>query len=804
MYRLLFIVIGLLGLLSCGESEDGASDFADMTEADSGLPDGDFDTEDRELRLLPSHLELVPGLRYKLTLLHDSELAEGPEWTVTGGVQIEEGTVVELIAVEAGEFTVSAKLDGLEATMTGVVRESKWKEVFVGGYSTCALTHEGKLYCVGQVGALAGEFAFPLATSTPVELSVPEPVKDVALDFGTMCILGESGSVFCRGENTEGQVGDRTRVYRTSWRKVDVDAPFTEIQAGSKFFCGLTDESRMWCWGTLNHLKWPVPRSIAGGPWDSMGVGDWHVCAIKDGDAYCWGNNIWGQLGMGDQENRDVPTKVVWSSNSPRVELRQVMGGRTFTCGLGVEKVHCWGDGEHHVLGYDPRDGYSFFPSSTSISRAEKLSSAYLSSCIVTDQKKGVCWGSNKDATLGNGAKGVEGKYELGETLWQEISMGDFHACGLTYAGEIACWGADFHGQVGSGRDLHIHQPKLIGAGFKRVESGINHTCAVRTNGDVVCWGENALFQVSSPNTTWFGMTTANVPPATDVATTRYGTCALVEGQMSCWGLNHSGELGAETYSLLQVPSEPKFGPFDEIVGGTSTILARDPSDWWYIGNAGSKTLSPYSLVRRPYRFPEILHESETYAIEGVSLGSEHACALLRDQGGLAYCFGSDELGRLGPNRSSAGRAPLPGTYTEVSAGWAHTCGQTTQDEVNCFGFFGREDVYGTTPFEVSGTFQKLSSRGPFTCGIKEGEVFCWGSNDWGNTGVPASDSVTNATRVSLPSFATDISTGFRHACALVGDEIWCWGDDSYGQITASTHYVLSPTVWSDDLVSTR
>src|SRR5882724_961023 len=86
---------------------------------------------------------------------------------------------------------------------------------------------------------------------------------------------------------------------------------------------------------------------------------------------------------------------------------------------------------------------------------------------------------------------------------------------------------------------------------FKMVAAGAKHTCALRPTGEVVCWGLNTSGQLG------FGAPSNWMPPgavlgitnAVAIAAGGYHTCALiVGGTVLCWGNNRHGELGDETY----------------------------------------------------------------------------------------------------------------------------------------------------------------------------------------------------------------------------------------------------------------
>jgi alpha-tubulin suppressor-like RCC1 family protein len=94
------------------------------------------------------------------------------------------------------------------------------------------------------------------------------------------------------------------------------------MAAGVDYTCGLTTANAAYCWGvnfygrlgdgsTNAHL---TPAAVAGGhQFDTITLLGNHTCALTTGshNAYCWGLNVWGQLGNGTMANSSIPVVVV-------------------------------------------------------------------------------------------------------------------------------------------------------------------------------------------------------------------------------------------------------------------------------------------------------------------------------------------------------------------------------------------------------------------------------------------------------------------------------------------------------------
>jgi PKD repeat protein len=384
----------------------------------------------------------------------------------------------------------------------------------------------------------------------------------------------------------------------------------------------------------------------------------------------------------------------------------------------------------------------------------------------------------------GRGSGQVQVEFAL-----SQVSVGGYHACGLTAAGAAWCWGRNQFGQVGDGTSsttAHRLRPVPVTGGhlFSRISAGLEHSCGVTPTGELWCWGRNqwgrlglgTVDNVPHPQPTQV----PGLPPIASVSAGLEYTCALdVTGQAWCWGRADDGQLGEGTVGDNVQRSSP-------------------------VRVLGALTFAQ------------------------LSAGSERTCGVTGP--GLAYCWGYNG----GPHNNSTGTYPsgvlgvgsiasfvpqpaqVSGStlWAQVSAGTGFSCGRTTAGTLRCWGingyapdefYAGRGGQLGdgtalpsTQPVPTATgtlTFTGVGTAYVSACALSAiGEAWCWGTNaagevgDGGPTSVPASSHYPTPIKVVGGHVFASLSVGFASACGTTSaGETWCWGGNLFGALGNGT-----------------
>ncbi len=420
---------------------------------------------------------------------------------------------------------------------------------------------------------ILGTFA-QLASGAPVSsqstTASTEQIHVVAGDKFS-CALLNDGTVKCWGDNATGQLGrDNT---------ADVGKATGDMAALTAITLG------------------------AGRTATAIAAGTQHACALLDnGMVKCWGSNTSGALGQGSTTNAGDGAGTAMSA-LPAIDLgtgviaRAIGAGNQFTCALLSDgKVKCWGENGYGQLGVgdtnDRGDGASEMGVNlTAIDfgtnkTATAIAVGSESVCAILNLGEVKCWGRNDDGELGQGNTNNLGDggtpsianapaldLGTGKTA-KSIAAGSNHFCTVLNDNTVKCWGDNTDGQLGLGdtNDRGDGASEMgdvltavnLGSGLTAtaVSAGGNTTCAVLSDSSLKCWGKNSDGQLGLGNTTspaTSASTAVNLGTAKTAASVAVGTnhvCAVLHDvSVKCWGANAEGQLGLNNTTALNAPS---------------------------------------------------------------------------------------------------------------------------------------------------------------------------------------------------------------------------------------------------------
>jgi alpha-tubulin suppressor-like RCC1 family protein len=505
----------------------------------------------------------------------------------------------------------------------------------------------------------------------------------------------------------------------------------------------------------------------------SVAAGSAETCVLMlDSTVKCWGANWNGELGNPTTTQSSVVPLEVMGLN----HVTALAAGSMHVCALISDgTVKCWGYNGQGQLGNGTfTDTSTPTPVKNLTGPVVGITAGQQHTCAILSGGNVQCWGSNNAEQLGN--PGVTG-YTIptpvqvtGLSFVTAISAGYAHTCVLEASGDVYCWGAGYQGQLGNNTTYSSNSPVQSWVGqVKAIAAGGNHTCAL-VGGEVYCWGDLSTVTPDEPNV-------VGVSGAKAISAGGSQACALLySGSVECWGYNYDYQLGNGTlnYTLNSPvtvsnvttaisiaaagdPPNPAINPKNtpEPVAQTYAVLANGTLMAW--GDLVGNSLGGGYMANAPTPVQVQSNYLPNMGVRQLANGGYHTCALMGD--GTAECWGYNSFGELGngTNTNSANPVKVSNLINAIAiaAGTYHTCAL-----------------------------------------IVSGSVECWGDDAY-NEGAPCSGSSCHQPQtVGSIQGAIAIAAGGTHTCALINDgTVNCWGENlSYQGCTVSLNCFNGPT----------
>ena len=632
------------------------------------------------------------------------------------------------------------------------IGEATWIDVASQDDHTCGIQTDGTLWCWGLNGQAQCGTHYE---QNEGRLFVPTLVdagswSAVATGFEHSCAIRTDGSLWCWGEGVYGQLGDGSDLRRSMPTRAAGEA-WTTISLGFDHTCGLQGD-KLWCFGSNFQGQLADPTvgdrmlpNLVEGTWDEVAAGDGFTCARRDGQVMCWGVNDEGQLGNGTTRNSKIGSALGGGASN----WSAIAAGRTHACGLRDGSLWCWGSSAHGEIASDEVGIVASLPLPILDPNLPwtRLALGYAHTCVIDDDHRLYCGGTNGLDELGQGSARPRGAPARVEGTWTQVGLGDAFSCALDDQGAVSCWGRNDHFQLGDGTNAAQQAPNVvprIASAVTQLVVGTQTSCARGEAKDLrYCWGLNQFAEVGDPSSdppNAAAQVPRKIPDTWFPASMTTHACGFDgDRRAGCWGENFTGAVG--------------------------------------VGTTMSPQATPTSLTTNP-------------PLDTVVVGGAHSCGLAA---GAVLCWGQGDSGQIGNGSTNPVLVPTPIgiAAVDLALGDRHTCAIDANGVARCWGR-GYEGQLGTGgliaedyPVPLGGSWRQLSGGEQHTCGIAlDGTLWCWGSNDRGSVGDGTFLDRLTPVQIDPRTDWQRVVAGSFHTCALAsGGALWCWGDNSNGEL---------------------
>jgi alpha-tubulin suppressor-like RCC1 family protein len=743
-----------------------------------------------------------------------------------------------------------------------------WNKISAGGAFTLGIQDNNKLYAWGlATGGLLADDSSAGNKSSPVQIGNS---SWSLISAGLSHSLGTNatGQLFAWGLATNGKLGtgdtfnksnpvqitsltspEEESIYATKVGYTET-LSWNQIVAGDSFFAAIRSDSKLFTWGIntsgqlgLNNTNVSyLPTKVGDSSWTSVSAGASHVLGLSDNKLFAWGLNTSGQLGDYSVISKSSPTQVGLPNTGTKYKSIYFNGATSYlradtaldslTTTSGPFTVEFWF--------YD--------------SRTNSTAQAFLGINRTSDSQ-------NTMVILTNGTGGTMqilfnntdiATPPFEQNIWNHVAFSYDGAvmrvflngvsvgertqvintapanCALAIGAEADAglvYGDFVIGNVSNFRVSNVARyttaftpdtsPFVVDANtlfLTAQESIVDETAThdITILGTPIVIGSNP-FGIASYADSWTQISAGN----------NHGAGVISDGRLYTWGLNSSGQLGADYTSNYFAPLKIGNSSWTLVSAGATTTLATTSNHTlytWGLGTSGQIGVEDIISRSSPVQVTSLLSEAaiNDYAsIVGdatpykswisVSSGYENTAGI--DLANKLFLWGRNDFGQLGfGNTSLFVNFPTKlddSSWTMISPG-DHTLGIKSNGTLwawglNTLGQLGTGDtVSRSSPVQIgtsSWTMISVSTTG-FTLAIRaDGALFTWGNGALGRLGDSTTISKSSPIQIGANSW-TSISAGTSHAAAIdINGSLWTWGLGTSGQLGDSTSVTKSSPV---------
>ena len=196
----------------------------------------------------------------------------------------------------------------LPVKVSGLIEGKNVTSISKSYYHGCMVA-DGEAYCSGdnesgQLGDGTNINRSSLVAVDTFGVLNGKQVTQVAAVGGTTCAIAD-GSVYCWGSSYSGELGNNSN--------------------------------------TNSNVPVPVSGSVVGKTVTQIVAGNAHTCALAEGTVHCWGMNQVGELGDGTTLQKNYAISLENAGDLAGKTVTQIASGVDYVCALAEGDIYCWG-----------------------------------------------------------------------------------------------------------------------------------------------------------------------------------------------------------------------------------------------------------------------------------------------------------------------------------------------------------------------------------------------------------------------------------------------------------------------------
>ena len=387
----------------------------------------------------------------------------------------------------------------------------------------------------------------------------------------------DNGSLYAWGNNKDGQLGlGLTDEYVAYNKKVDIPGKVKLIKCAgdnpTESACYvITEDGALYVWGKNSYgqlgvgdevnkntpTKVNLPSKIK----ELITTGSSVYAILEDGSLYSWGENSYGQLGVGDEVNKNTPTKV----NLPGKIKELITTGSSVYALMEDSSLYSWSENSDGQLGVGDKINKNTPTIVNLPGKIKKLITSSSASYAILEDGSLYAWGYNGYGQLGVGDevnKNTPTKVNLPSKIKELITTG-LSVYALMEDSSLYSWGENSYGELGVGDEVNKNTPTKVNLPGKIKElittTNGSSVYALMEDSSLYSWGYNSYGQLGvgdevNKNTP----TKVNLPgKIKKLITSSSASYAILEdGSLYAWGYNYYGELGVGSNEDKNTPTK--------------------------------------------------------------------------------------------------------------------------------------------------------------------------------------------------------------------------------------------------------